>query len=805
MKKLLLYLLLLLPILAHAQSWNKAGNALQYKVIAPGDTIWAFNLGTPTNNLLAFTPSGGGGGTSTGINGLNGTTNIGLGGTLSANTYIQNNGHSLKTDSLYFITGSYALRLSAAVYDMRDATNYMAFQPSQLWVTHLSDTTQTLFRFKFAYDTTRVTGVPISFTTKLAFRNVTAGSPTRYLGLDANGNVISGTPGTPTTLYSGDGTISANRTVSLGSHSLSFYGTSFNPGFVISPTFIGGNIFDGSTYTTNIEQNNTGEVDFQYYSGSGYTGLRFSQGLGMNVEDDINSTGLTYAADYSANFTSRSIPDVAYVLAHSGSGIVNTIGVTTANGVSGTSSGGANPRLTVTLGAITPTSTNGVSAATMGFMDATSSVQGQLNGKQATLVSGTNLKTINSTSLLGSSNILLQTPLIANTDYLTPTGSAAGLTGLLSAQVTTALGFTPYNATNPSGYITASGTAANITATSNSTITTLSALSLPYSQLTGTPSLSGYEVTSNKTATASTSTTTYPNWLGVENYVTSVLPSVPVSSVFGRTGAVVAASNDYTFAQLASKPTTLSGYGITDAYPLSGNPSSFLTTNQSITFTPTGDVTGSASGATSLTPALTIGSNVVTNAKAAQMATNTIKGNNTGGTANALDLTVAQVNTMLGTLSNPMTTSGDIITGGASGTPQRVGVGSTGNPLIVIGGTPAWSNLVFTNPASAATFTLASGKTLTVNNTLTINATDGITMTTPTTSFTAARTDAAQTFTGTQAFSSVTASSTFQGALNSSGAGINGSNLGVGNQAVSSAFTTAGLLWGGSTTIQGRR
>jgi hypothetical protein len=37
-----------------------------------------------------------------------------------------------------------------------------------------------------------------------------------------------------------------------------------------------------------------------------------------------------------------------------------------------------------------------------------------------------------------------------------------------------------------------------------------------------------------------------------------------VSSVFGRTGAVVAATNDYTFAQIGSKPTTLSGYGITD-------------------------------------------------------------------------------------------------------------------------------------------------------------------------------------------------------------------------------------------------
>ena len=38
-----------------------------------------------------------------------------------------------------------------------------------------------------------------------------------------------------------------------------------------------------------------------------------------------------------------------------------------------------------------------------------------------------------------------------------------------------------------------------------------------------------------------------------------------------------AAGHNHTFASLQSKPTTLSGYGITDAYPLSGNPSGFLT------------------------------------------------------------------------------------------------------------------------------------------------------------------------------------------------------------------------------------
>lgn len=42
-------------------------------------------------------------------------------------------------------------------------------------------------------------------------------------------------------------------------------------------------------------------------------------------------------------------------------------------------------------------------------------------------------------------------------------------------------------------------------------------------------------------------------------------------------GLYAAAVHSHTFASLIDKPTTLSGYGITDAYPLSGNPSNFLT------------------------------------------------------------------------------------------------------------------------------------------------------------------------------------------------------------------------------------
>lgn len=63
------------------------------------------------------------------------------------------------------------------------------------------------------------------------------------------------------------------------------------------------------------------------------------------------------------------------------------------------------------------------------------------------------------------------------------------------------------------------------------------------------------------------------------------------------------------------------------------------------------------------------------------------------------------------------------------------------------------NNITFTQPATASTFTLVAGKTLTVNNTLTFSGTDSTTMTFPTTSATLARTDAANTFTGVQTFS----------------------------------------------------
>lgn len=61
-----------------------------------------------------------------------------------------------------------------------------------------------------------------------------------------------------------------------------------------------------------------------------------------------------------------------------------------------------------------------------------------------------------------------------------------------------------------------------------------------------------------------------------------------VTSVFGRTGDVLANSGDYTFAQLAGLPSTLAGYGISDGVSISGSYSNPVW----ITFLAWGKITG---------------------------------------------------------------------------------------------------------------------------------------------------------------------------------------------------------------------
>jgi hypothetical protein len=147
----------------------------------------------------------------------------------------------------------------------------------------------------------------------------------------------------------------------------------------------------------------------------------------------------------------------------------------------------------------------GGGAATWGTITGTLSsqtdLQSALNAKQDTLISATNIKTINGSSILGSGDLVvsgsgaawgsitgtlssqtdLQSALNLKYDasnpagyinasalapYLTTTTAAATyypltnpsgyISGITSGDVTTALGYTPYDSSNPSGYIDSS-------------------------------------------------------------------------------------------------------------------------------------------------------------------------------------------------------------------------------------------------------------------------------------------------------------------------------------------------------------
>ncbi len=79
----------------------------------------------------------------------------------------------------------------------------------------------------------------------------------------------------------------------------------------------------------------------------------------------------------------------------------------------------------------------------------------------------------------------------------------------------------------------------------------------------------------------------------------------------------------------------------------------------------------------------------------ATQATLTLVGNNTGGTAAPTALTASQVNTLLGTFSNPMSTTGDTMYGAAGGVPTRLPAGTANQVEKFLGDSsiPSWGNV----------------------------------------------------------------------------------------------------------------
>ena len=112
----------------------------------------------------------------------------------------------------------------------------------------------------------------------------------------------------------------------------------------------------------------------------------------------------------------------------------------------------------------------------------------------------------------------------------------------------------------------------------------------------------------------------------------------------------------------------------------------------------TGDVTNAAGSL-----ALTIAPNAVTNAKAAQMAASTIKGNNTGAAANAVDLTAAQAKTLLAIAVADVTGLAAIASSGSASNLIAGTVPSAQMPALTGDATSAAGTVALTIAANAVT------------------------------------------------------------------------------------------------------
>lgn len=206
------------------------------------------------------------------------------------------------------------------------------------------------------------------------------------------------------------------------------------------------------------------------------------------------------------------------------------------------------------------------------------------------------------------------------------------------------------------------------------------------------------------------------------NYITALTGDVTAAGPGSVAGTI--AANAVTNAKLADVPTatfkgrTTAGAGdpedltVAQAKPLL-NLAGTNTGDQTITLT--GDVTGS--GTSSF--AATIAADAVNNAKLADMPTLTLKGNNTGGSTNPQDLTVAQVNAMLGASGGPSfgVVTGNTGTATADAATDSIAITGTGVISTAAGDNP--ETLVITSAALTGDVTTVGAAATIPNNTVT--------------------------------------------------------------------------------------
>ena len=147
-----------------------------------------------------------------------------------------------------------------------------------------------------------------------------------------------------------------------------------------------------------------------------------SDGLGNNLPMEVSTTSINFTGTLLQSGTA--VPTQAQVNAKQDT-LVSGTNIKTINSTSVLGSGNISVAPASGIDA-TAISTGSVSNTEFGYLDGvTSAIQTQIDGKQASLVSGTNIKTVNSTSLLGSGDVAVQATITGGATTITSTDLTA--------------------------------------------------------------------------------------------------------------------------------------------------------------------------------------------------------------------------------------------------------------------------------------------------------------------------------------------------------------------------------------------
>jgi len=282
---------------------------------------------------------------------------------------------------------------------------------------------------------------------------------TIYIGgtaLSSSGNALS---------FNGNAVVTANAT-----------GTSTTSGNVsITGNITGGNMLTGGLISA------TGTIIGNQFTGSG---------AGLTSIPGANVTGTVTTATTATYVTGLTSSNVTTALGFTPYNSTNPSGYQTTSGYVAQVSGATQSNITTVGSSLTTSGTvyaatvnattigntgavhNGTTVSVTGTVTAASVVGGVITGSSVSVTGA-----VTGSSFTGSGSGLTSIPGANVTGTVATATTATYVTGLTSSNVTTALGFTPYNSTNPSGYQTTSGYVATVSGAAQGNITSVGTLS----------------------------------------------------------------------------------------------------------------------------------------------------------------------------------------------------------------------------------------------------------------------------------------------------------------------------------------